>query len=151
VVKENTRKVPKTMKLSSPLKTVLMLTLSVLLFTFAAQAQLLRANVPFAFVAGDRLLPAGEYTLNLDARSGIVQLLPASDLPLYAAAHHCQFGASEDRGTLVFHKYGDSYFLKRVKTSATREGYEFLPTRGEKNAARKSGTFEVAMVTTYDK
>ncbi len=139
------------MKLSSPFKAALMLAVCIFFFAFAAQAQTVRANIPFAFVAGDRMLPAGQYTINLDSRSGLVQIQPGEDLPLFLSARNCQFGVSEDRGSLVFHKYGESYFLRRVKTSATREGYEFIPTRGEKDAARKSGTFEVAMVTTYDK
>lgn len=139
------------MKFSSPFKAVLMIAVCMLLFSFAAQAQTVRANIPFAFVAGDRMMPAGEYKLVLDARVGMIQMLPEQDVGLYLTAHNCSFGAVEDRGVIVFHKYGESYFLKRVKTPATREGYELIPTRGERDAARKSGTFEVAMVTTYDK
>lgn len=139
------------MKLSSPFKVALTFAVFVSLFAFAAQAQTVRANVPFAFVAGDKMMPAGIYTLNLDARSGVIQLGPADDLGLYVSAHACNFGVSDERGVLIFHKYGDSYFLKRVKTAATREGFEFYPTRRERDAARRVGVFEVAMVTTYDK
>lgn len=139
------------MKLSSPFKAVLMLALCALLFAASAPAQTVRANIPFAFVAGDRMMPAGEYKLSMDQRFGVIVLQPEEKVGLYLSAHNCRFGTVDDRGSIVFHKYGDSYFLKRVKTSATREGYEFLPTRTEKDAARRVGTFEVAMVTTYDK
>lgn len=139
------------MSIPSASRLALAFAVCALLFAVAAQAQTVRANIPFAFVAGDRLMPAGEYRLVLDGRTGILQLQPSGDLPMFLAAHRCQFSSSTGDGALIFHKYGDSHFLKRVKTAATLEGFEFLPTRGERDAARRTGTFEVATINTYGK
>jgi hypothetical protein len=150
VVNDFTGKAPKTMKLSSPFKVALMLTVCVLLFSFAAQAQTVRANVPFSFLAGDRVLPAGEYKLAIDARTGIIQFQPSADAGFYIASHcYTSRESAADRGALVFHRYGDTYFLKRVLTAASREGRELYPARGERDAARRHGAFEVAMIPTF--
>ena len=139
------------MKLTSPLKTVLMFAVLTLVCSLAVQAQTVRANVPFAFVAGDRMMPAGVYKLVLNARNNLIELVPPDETGAYLAAHWSTFGTADERGSMVFHKYGDSYFLKRVKTAATTQGFEFYPTRKERDAAKRVGVFEVAMVTTYDK
>lgn len=138
------------MKLSSPFKVALMLAVCVLFFSFAAQAQTVRANVPFAFTAGDRILPAGEYQLAIDARTGIIRCQPVSETGFYIASHgYTSPESAANRGALVFHRYGDSYFLKRVLTAASREGRELYPARGERDAARRHGAFEVAMIPTF--
>ncbi len=139
------------MKHSSPWMTALRLGAMALLLGAAAQAQTVRAMIPFDFVAGDKVLPAGEYRLAMSLRTGLIELTAYGQDGMYLPAHGCSFGTVENAGALLFHRYGDTYFLKRVKTAATKEGYEFFPTRRERDTARRNGVFEVAMVTTYGK
>lgn len=96
----------------------ILLVVTVALCVVAAQAQsttmMMKGNVPFDFMVGDRSLPAGEYTIRaLDQEieawydpNGrglfIVKTLP--------------MGAEDELGStkLVFRRYGDQYFLVQV-------------------------------------
>lgn len=134
---------------SSPFKTAALLAASLVLAAAAAPAQTVRAKVPFAFVAGDRVMPAGEYKVALDARTGLIALNPNDEVGAWVNAHWADWGAADQRGQLIFHKYGESYFLKRVKTAATRQGFELYPARAERDAIKSGRAVQVAMIFTH--
>ena len=85
------------------------------------------ANIPFQFYAGDATLPAGEYT--------ITQVNPASDRTVMqfrtkngSRTAMLQMGSvigkSLDQTSLVFHRYGDRYFLAQAWIQGESEGFE---------------------------
>jgi hypothetical protein len=119
----------------------------ILLLGATAQAETVRANIPFAFTAGDQTLPAGTYLVTYDRARSLLSLDAGPDANARLIAHVAQFGASQEPGMLLFHKYGDRYLLKQMKTSGTREGAEIAPGRSEREAIRRGAAFEVAMVT----
>ena len=88
----------------------------------SAQAQSLgnriRITIPFDFNVGNNKLPAGEYLVGrAQPSSGDTVLLisnvnhPESVLPL---TNSTQSLDPKDENTLVFHRYGDQYFLSQV-------------------------------------
>ncbi len=82
-----------------------------------AQA-MIKADVPFSFSAGYGVLPAGEYNI---ARSGLGQVMLLSN-----GRHGVELMIPkttdwrDNVGTpkLVFHRYGDEYFLAEIWTNA---------------------------------
>jgi hypothetical protein len=137
------------------MKTILSRTLMVLtvaLCVVAAQAQtttMLKGDVPFSFNIGDRSLPAGEYTVkSLDREieawydtngRGLffVRTLPMGDV------------ADASTTKLVFHRYGDQYYLAEVCNEGT--GHELIPSRSQRQIAkgRKYETVAVLMTSRH--
>jgi hypothetical protein len=82
-----------------------------------AQA-LMKADVPFSFSAGYGVLPAGEYNI---ARTGFGQAVLLSqgrrgvELMLPQTA---DWRDNVETPKLVFHRYGDEYFLAEIWTNA---------------------------------
>lgn len=100
-----------------------------------AQVCYLRANIPFAFYAGDQLLPAGAYQLRVDVGARVVDLLPAAD----SGTHRLQLSgkflsrsrSGLESGMLRFHRYGMSFFFNGVWRPDELEGHQVLQSRGE--------------------
>lgn len=134
---------------SSLFRTAAVLAASLIVAAAAAPAQTVRAKVPFDFVAGERMMPAGEYKVALDARTGLVMLNPSDQTGAWVNAHGANWGVANERGQLVFHKYGESYFLKRVKTAATTQGFELYPARAERDAVKSGRAVQVALIFTH--
>jgi hypothetical protein len=81
----------------------------------AKSANAMRAQIPFDFHVGDRLVPAGEYTVR--SLNDDESLLRISD-GRHGASVNTNWargrGNGEARARLVFNKYGDQYFLAAV-------------------------------------
>lgn len=106
----------------------------------SAQAQSLsnraRFNVPFDFSFGDRKLPAGLYSIGRALQS-------ADDITLSIADRNGRskgFQLSNavvtreamTRATLVFHRYGDEYFLAQVWQAGATTGRQFAVSKKER-------------------
>jgi hypothetical protein len=80
--------------------------------------RLMKVNVPFAFGVEDRSLPSGEYTVFTVTPERSIRLVSAdgkhsaviNTLPNYA-------NEPSTTSRLVFHKYGNEYFLAQVWTA----------------------------------
>jgi hypothetical protein len=120
---------------------------SCLLALFAAanvQAQLpgtaLRATIPFDFRVRGKTFPAGEYEINRfsDAPDGLVvssinrnhERAIFETEPVVAKR---RAGKSE----IVFHKYGDRYFLAEVFAGGGQTGRELAVSREERSLRRE--------------
>ncbi len=79
----------------------------------SANGQSLKANIPFEFAVGDLSLPAGAYTVNAIASDRVLRIrgvqTPDSAMRLTMGVE----GKSK-QARLVFHRYGDRYFLAEV-------------------------------------
>lgn len=121
---------------------------SLLLATVSAYAQTIsvRANVPFSFIANRDDMPAGEYTIqtlglgqnllirNADAKSRTI-----------VNANRCESLEASKRTRLVFHKYGDRYFLAQVWVEGSNSGREFFKSHRETEVARDFSMQEVVL------
>lgn len=102
-------------------------------------AQTLRVTVPFEFVAGTTSFPAGQYTVL--PSNNVVQIRNDSNakgammLSNGVIGHHAP-GIAQ----LVFHVYGDQYFLSQI-WSGDERGRELPPSHAEREqiAAHRSG------------
>jgi hypothetical protein len=73
-----------------------------------------KADIPFGFYVRDTAMPAGSYTVQEANTAGIVQIRNNdTGKSILAMAPPNQSGHSAD-SKLVFHKYGDRYFLSEL-------------------------------------
>jgi len=102
-----------------------------------AQSIMLKAEIPFDFVVGDKQLHSGEYHVrqthpgvmliqSKDARSSAMVLTTAA-----------QAGKISDVDKLVFNRYGDQYFLSKIWASDS--GRQLPKSRLEREVAARSG------------
>lgn len=119
----------------------------------SAQAQSLgnkiRINVPFEFSVGDKTLPAGEYSIGraLPSSGDAVLLISNVDHPesVFPLTNSAQSLKPKDSDTLVFHRYGDQYFLFQVWPAGGTYGRVIVKSRSEREAQRKT-SYEVVQV-----
>jgi hypothetical protein len=118
-----------------------------LLMTFAfsrlqAQTIDLKATIPFEFRMGQTLMAAGDYTIH-HSLNGVLTVRPenggrqavslaiATDLPKHSST-----------AGLLFHRYGETYFLYKVWTPGSANARGVLETSLEKELARRGGPDE---------
>jgi hypothetical protein len=102
-----------------------------------AQTVDMRAVIPFNFHAGDRLLPAGEYSIR---GQGPVVFLRGADNGSPAFALMTIRTEDQDQyahARLEFNRYGNEYFLTAVWDSFTQNGRQMLPTPRQKELAKQ--------------
>ncbi|MGC1613801.1 MAG: hypothetical protein WA736_03865 [Candidatus Acidiferrum sp.] len=103
-----------------------------------AQAQeMMKVNIPFDFVAGDRALPAGEYTVTV---SGPLHTLILNDRKDSASAilgsHAVLAAEAQSQSKLIFNRYGDRYFLSQVWSEGNYSGRQLSKSAREKEVAQ---------------
>ena len=123
-------------------RTFVTATLSVLSLIVAAQAvqadEPMLVNIPFAFVAGNETLPAGEYRVQkLDGNSTVV-LIRCSDATASAmvVTHAAQAKELQTESKLIFNQYGNRYFLSQVWTAGSIRGRQLLKSPQEKEISQ---------------
>ena len=104
----------------------------------AAQFQLggtngMVARVPFEFVVGNTIIPAGDCLIQSANTATDTILIRNRDakVSLFSAASPVETLQDQATDALVFHKYGDRYFLAAVKVATSRTVYELPPSKGE--------------------
>ena len=111
----------------------------------SAQAQSLankiRINIPFDFSVGDNKLPAGHYSIGRAQSSGDAVLLISNlnhfdvVMPLTNAAQSLD---PKNLATVVFHRYGEQYYLSQVWPAGSTVGRVLVKSRGERAIERRS-------------
>jgi hypothetical protein len=113
------------------------------LMSVTAFAQLpgapIRANIPFDFTVRGRTLPAGHYEISRinDEPGGleIANIDHRSEHALFET-EPVQQSKIPNRGEIVFHRYGDNYFLYEVWTPGLETGREIETSRRERALER---------------
>ena len=116
----------------------------ILLFAVAAPLQAgsilnheMTVTIGFEFAAGDKLLPAGDYTVQLNPERGTVVLRGEGQKPLMLLTARKESRSAPQRGKLVFQRYGTSFFLAEVWNQDNSTGQTLAPSAREKEMARE--------------
>ncbi|MGA2753902.1 MAG: hypothetical protein ABSE53_09040 [Terracidiphilus sp.] len=86
------------------------------LATLSASAQDIKTNpmrVPFAFIAGNKSMPAGEYCAQISPSTGWLLLLGPTGA--VASVEAMRDGDADGLDSLRFRRVGDTWFLEQVK------------------------------------
>jgi hypothetical protein len=123
--------------------------LAALLATSSAIGQTNRGDtitdIPFAFTVANNTLPPGRYTVtgmsettiwisNSHKQGTVVLTTKVEGKPL------------ENAGKMVFHRYGDAYFLSEVWGAASGTGRKVFQSRAEQELCGKQIEMEIAVL-----
>ncbi len=105
------------------------------------------ANVPFDFMAGGKECRSGSYDVRVVNGDGLISI--RSDvgsgqiLGLTHASNNTQ-NTQALNAKLVFHRYGDAYFLSQVWMAGERTGRELSKSQRERAIERELGKIAAA-------
>jgi hypothetical protein len=116
---------------------------------FGQVSLMLKANVPFDFTTTAATLPAGEYTLDSRIAGSYTTILLQGDRGrsgVFLLTNVAQWkGPEEPKAELVFHRYGDRYFLVELWTG-DGAGRQFPMSKEERELARGPSQMQVAAI-----
>lgn len=116
--------------------------LGLLLAVSAAQAQEIgvKADIPFNFVVGNQMLPAGEYTLLNQGAVGQAVLIRSYEgkTALFSSTQPCTSSSPSAKTKLVFHTMAGRYFLYQIWTEGNASGRQIPKSRAEVELAKNS-------------
>jgi hypothetical protein len=100
-----------------------------------AQDYAVRATIPFNFTVNGSELPAGNYTLGSDVISP--RILRIRDQTQHVHVMVMTLPSADERqkaNQLVFHKYGNQYFLSEIRSQESSINVQFATSKQEKKA-----------------
>jgi hypothetical protein len=119
-------------------KTTRMLALVLTMLPLLAAAQLSRdtrivTKVPFDFMVANKSVSAGEWILQSASDGARTLMLNNRDAGTSLFSRASEQISKQPAGTyaLVFHKYGDRYFLAAVKLAGSRTMYRISESKAE--------------------
>ena len=115
---------------------ILTLTLTLLPLLAAAQMQSdtkIVAQVPFDFIIGSKVVPAGQIIVQSAAPSArtLAMRNQRAKINLMANPTRAESKKPATKTALVFHKYGNRYFLSEVKLEGSQTLYRLPESRAE--------------------
>ena len=125
--------------MKSILKTGLLAMACLTAYSHASAQTTVEAKIPFEFAVGQKVLPPGTYSItqvtsriielqNLDRRTSVFVSTFASDY------------VSQKPKEMVFHKYGNQYFLHEVRGGLGQFSLGLSPSKLEKEIQRQAAT-----------
>jgi hypothetical protein len=92
-----------------------------------------QARIPFSFSVNGQTLPAGEYLIRSNIAGEYVLALQNRDKhSTVMTLGNPNQTAKPRANVLVFHRYGDQYFLSEIRTISSSMNYFFTPSKAEK-------------------
>ena len=126
--------------------------LSLLLVAACANAQTVaKADIPFGFVVDKATLPAGTYSIDSISNTSSTEILALRSLDgrvgmLLMPNHQTTSANPSPDSRLVFHRYGDQYFLSQIWVAGESRGRELKVSRREAEVAKNQQTSEDVIV-----
>jgi len=103
-------------------------------YSLYAQTMSARANIPFEFRLGEKLMPAGDYSIR---HTGSLVFLQESNGHASAAVLTQATDLKSEKPVLQFNQYGDAYYLGKLSIPGSNTGREVMKTPREKELARR--------------
>ena len=121
-----------------------------LVVTTVASAQTIKVkvNVPFNFVVNRATLPAGDYLVQSVDDEGKVLAIRDLDTNTtrLVSFNSCASPKSASQTKLIFHRYGERYFLNQIWVEGNNLGHELNPSPREKEVAKDFSVREVVLM-----
>ena len=109
----------------------------------------LTVNIPFDFTVLDKKLPAGKYSFSRAQVSDgdlVIQISDADGKSVTRLTRAVFTRDASNDGMLVFHQYGDVYFLSEIWPAGGNTGRALPKSRTEREAQRNAPDAKVAQV-----
>lgn len=93
----------------------------------------IETQVPFEFTVGNRVVPAGKCSVQAANTADDTILIRNHDtkLSLFSSTSIAEIRQAPETPELVFHKYGDRYFLSTIRLEGTRVIYQVPESKQE--------------------
>lgn len=117
-----------------------------------AQQTLIHATVPFNFMVGDKLYPAGDYAVEKTAVASNILLVYNHERqePLLIMPTRCSSnGAINEKPKLVFDHMGGAYLLRQVWAANDVSGFELRRSNTEARLAFNAAPTEQVTIAAY--
>jgi hypothetical protein len=102
--------------------------------TAGVWAQSVKATIPFDFTVNNTLVPAGTYTItSASSDHNVIRISDQKQVHLLSAALHNP-GSGSKASVLVFHKYGNQYFLSQIRCDSASMNLRLPVWNAEKRA-----------------
>jgi len=97
------------------------------------------AHIPFEFVVGDKTLAAGEYSVATVTQDGAALAIRNANtsVSVMRLSNSMETRRSDTRTRLVFHRYGQTYFLTEVWPGGDTTGRQLLRSKSERAIQRE--------------
>jgi hypothetical protein len=102
-------------------------------------------TVPFSFSAAGHKFEAGRYIVAA-VGDGNLRIYNDKNSGVMAPVHSVHGKAPETHGKLVFHRYGETYFLAEAWVPGNSTGKKLYPSKFEKEVALDRHNTEVAVM-----
>jgi hypothetical protein len=120
--------------------TVITLALVVMALSSAyAQKSTATVNIPFTFTVDDVRMPPGEYTISSTSERVVNLQHVGGPEAKTTMTNNGSSTKSDGRAKLVFHKYGNAYFLAAAWLPNSDHAREFYASSNEIQVARNGG------------
>ena len=136
--------------------TMLALTVALALATAAASnaqsSNRIVADIPFEFTVGDRSLPSGQYAVRAANSQGNALIVESKNAKSSAMrlTDPIRPNKTNEQARLVFHRYGERYFLAEVWSGSDSTGRQLMKSRQERAIERElasiQGSYETVEV-----
>jgi hypothetical protein len=100
-------------------------------------------DVPFAFSVAGTNLPAGHYIVA--QQIDMIKIFNHHKQSVFVPTHST-LRTKPDGSKLVFHHYGDTYFLSEVWVTGNKTGKQLFPSRAEREFKARQAEMELAVV-----
>jgi hypothetical protein len=107
--------------------------------SLAAQTVSITASVPFEFMVAGRSMPAGDYTVgSVFPETGSAIHVSNGNSNVVSLVIRSNTNSNERTGqvSLIFHRYGDQYFLSRIVDGSRGARLELPVSRTEKELSK---------------
>ena len=130
----------------------LLAVMTIIAASASAKAQTLEyritANIPFDFSLGEKKLPAGKYWINRSQSGTGDTVIQIRSTDGHQNITHLTIPVQTlnpmKTGVLVFHRYGDEYFLSKIWPAGGSTGRALVRSRAERELERKAQTNDIA-------
>jgi hypothetical protein len=110
-------------------------------FLSAQSRMVIKADVPFQYVVNGKTMPAGECTIKVTGDGHTILAIESGNEHLFALPNAAESFQPSAETSLVFHKYGDRYFLASINRAGEQRGYE-LPAGALEKELRAQNNVE---------
>jgi len=112
--------------------TLLILMLATLTGLASAQTtKVITAEVPFDYVVNGKTMLAGECSITIKGDLQDALWIASENRGMFVLSHAIDSNTPSDMTKLVFHRYGERYFLARIEREGGSRGYELRVTKLE--------------------
>ncbi len=119
------------------------------LLTFASSSKDALASIPFDFYVKDKKMPSGDYSfLQPDSPNGVLWVERTANPDTAVTFVSTENSLNPiNQAKLVFHKYGDQYFLAEIWNPFLDEKFVMPLSHAEKEARETNGQHQTSSAT----